>query len=152
MALKYYILVLIAVVFTLKMGPSFILQRDTSSMNTRVYLLQGNSDFETPIAVRVLLTRFLLTYFQVSTILSFKGWLLLVQTLLLEKPTPNFLLLMLAQASLASWHLVGLQQPPAERPLALEALLPLQLLLWSTSTSRFLLQQSCLYTFTDREL
>lgn len=66
-------------------------------MNTRVYLLQGNSGFETPIAVRVLLTRFLLTYIQVSTILSFKGWLLLVQTLLLEKPTPNFLLL-------SSWY------------------------------------------------
>ena len=86
-----------AVVFTFKTGPSSILQRDTSSMNTTVHFLQGNSDFETTIAVRILLNRFLLTYFQVSTILTFKGRLLLDQTLLLEKPTANLLLL-------SSWY------------------------------------------------
>lgn len=65
--------------------------------STTVHFLQGNSDFETTIAVRILLTRLLLTYFQVSIILSFKGWLLLDQTLLLQEPTANLLLL-------SSWY------------------------------------------------
>lgn len=72
-----------------KTSPSFISQRDTSSMNTTVHSLQGNNDFETTLAVKILLTRFLLPYFWVSTMLSFKGWWLLDQTLLLQKPTAN---------------------------------------------------------------
>lgn len=46
---------------TFKTSPSFISQSDTSSMNTTVHSLQGNSDFETTLAVKILLTGFLLT-------------------------------------------------------------------------------------------
>lgn len=40
-------------------------------------------DLKATIGVRISLTTFLLTYFQVRTILKFKGWLLLDRTLLL---------------------------------------------------------------------
>lgn len=71
------------------MGLSFILERYISMWMQQ--FIQGNTDFETPTAVRILLTRFLLTYFQARTILSFKRWLLLDETLLLDKPIAKFL-------------------------------------------------------------
>lgn len=113
----------------LKTSPSFNFQRDTSSMNSTVRSLQGNSHFETIFVVKILLIDSYLLLGQYHAQFQRTGCWIKPCFCRNQQPTQQLV------PSIPSVG-TGLPQPPAV-PLAPAELRPQWLFLWSISVSKF---------------